>query len=242
MNKVYYLQYISSDNEDYFFVISSNSEMTLCQKIHFNNSDDTLTFLPVFTQDYEYLQKKSEYIKKIIRSRLLIDATDKNNQILPITFQERNIAGTPPDDAVKIYADGSRSKWGNGGWAFVILNNTPEYFELYSGYEINSDSCRMELKAVIKGIEKSKSDTLLIHTDSRYVKHGVEAWLPNWEINGYKTATNRSAKNKDLWEKMSYYLKEKNIYWKWIKSHCGEYYHDLCHKNAKLEADKKRTI
>lgn len=238
MQKIFFLKFLNESAGEYFFAITDSKENHNYQKVLFTPEDDELQFLPVKKDFSEYLIKKEILLKKIIRSRLLLDNSDSG--FLPISFPERNVSETAPENVPEIYTDGSLSQWGNGGWAYILRFQNPDSFNIFTGWEKNSDSCRMELKAVVKALECSGINEIAVNTDSRYVKHGVEAWLPNWEINGYMTAMNKPAKNSDLWKRMSKLLKEKKIYWKWIKSHSGNYYHDLCHNHAKQEADLKR--
>ena len=67
-------------------------------------------------------------------------------------------------------------------------------------------------------------------TDSTYLKNGITLWIANWEKNGWKTASNSSVKNSDLWKKLIDLVRFHNVNWIWQKAHVG---HDL---NEKADA------
>jgi hypothetical protein len=53
----------------------------------------------------------------------------------------------------------------------------------------------MELTAVIRALEalKRPSDVDL-HTDSQYVKNGIETWIHAWKKNGWKTSDKKPSR------------------------------------------------
>ena len=64
--------------------------------------------------------------------------------------------------------------------------------------EIEKELNKNEIKSLSKEvIEKSKNISLV--TDSKYVKEGIESWIINWKKNGWKTASKKPVKNKELW-------------------------------------------
>ena len=103
----------------------------------------------------------------------------------------------------KIYTDGACSgNPGPGGWAAIILIDDKIKYEI-SGSEKNTTNNKMELLAPIKAIQKfKKKSEIIIYTDSTYVKDGMTAWIEKWEKNGWKTASKKPVKNKELWKKL----------------------------------------
>ena len=83
---------------------------------------------------------------------------------------------------VIMYTDGSsRGNPGPGGYGTVLLFG-PHRKELSEGYRKTTNN-RMELLAVIKGLQALKKDGLdvLIYSDSKYVVDAVEkGWLWGW--------------------------------------------------------------
>ena len=97
---------------------------------------------------------------------------------------------------LKIWTDGScLGNPGPGGWAFIATNGTQTAER--SGYELNTTNNRMELTAVIRALTASRHhNEIELHTDSQYVKNGMQLWVPQWKNNNWKTAAKKPVKNK----------------------------------------------
>ena len=122
---------------------------------------------------------------------------------------------------INIYTDGACSgNPGKGGWGVVILDNNKE--TLLNGGDQLTTNNKMELTAAIKALEyfKDKKD-LIIYTDIKYVKDGIESWIINWKKNGWKTSTKKIVKNKELWIQLDNLINQHNVTWKWVKGHAG---------------------
>ena len=128
----------------------------------------------------------------------------------------------------KIYTDGACSgNPGPGGWAAIIIVNN-EIKDTFSGSEKNTTNNQMELMAPIKAIQKfKKKSEISIFTDSTYVKNGITTWIKQWEKNGWKTASKKPVKNKDLWKKLKNLSSKHSIKWIWIKGHSQDKYNNL---------------
>ena len=102
-------------------------------------------------------------------------------------------------ESIKIYTDGAcRGNPGPGGWGALIIENGEEW-SLWGG-ESNTTNNQMEMTAAIKALEYfGNSSDIYLTTDSNYVKDGVEKWIAGWKRNGWKTASKKPVKNKDLW-------------------------------------------
>ena len=127
---------------------------------------------------------------------------------------------------INIYTDGACSgNPGIGGWGVVILDNGEE-IQLNGGAN-NTTNNKMELTAAIKALEyfEQKKD-LIIYTDSKYVKDGIESWIINWKQNGWKTSTKKPVKNKEMWIALDDLIKKHNINWKWVRGHAGDKYNE----------------
>ena len=122
---------------------------------------------------------------------------------------------------INIYTDGACSgNPGIGGWGVVILDNGKEI--LLNGGEQNTTNNKMELTAAIKALEYFvQREDLIIHTDSKYVKDGIESWIINWKKNGWKTTAKKPVKNKEMWIALDDLIKKHNIIWEWVKGHAG---------------------
>ncbi len=128
----------------------------------------------------------------------------------------------------KIYTDGACSgNPGPGGWAVIILVNN-EIKEMFFGNEKNTTNNQMELLAPIKAIQKfKKKSEISIFTDSTYVRDGITIWIKQWEENGWKTASKKPVKNKELWKKLKNLSSKHSIKWIWVKGHAQDKYNNL---------------
>ena len=128
---------------------------------------------------------------------------------------------------IQIYTDGACSgNPGIGGWGVVILLNKDGPI-LLNGGELQTTNNRMELTAAIKALNYfHKSESIKIITDSKYVKEGTEKWIINWKKNGWKTASKKPVKNKELWIELDKQIIKHNITWEWVKGHAGEVYNE----------------
>ena len=128
----------------------------------------------------------------------------------------------------KIYTDGACSgNPGPGGWAAIILVNN-EIKEMFFGSEKNTTNNQMELLAPIKAIQKFKKKTeISIFTDSTYVKDGITTWIKQWEKNGWKTASKKPVKNKELWKKLQNLSSKHSVKWIWVKGNAQDKYNNL---------------
>ena len=128
----------------------------------------------------------------------------------------------------KIYTDGACSgNPGPGGWAAIILEND-QVEDMISGNEKNTTNNKMELLAPIRAIQKfKKKSEISIFTDSTYVKEGITVWIKKWEKNGWKTASKKPVKNKELWKKLKILSLKHNIKWNWVKGHAQDKYNNL---------------
>jgi len=126
---------------------------------------------------------------------------------------------------VEIYTDGAcRGNPGPGGWA-ASLRFRDNRKDLY-GAESSTTNNRMELMAVIKGLEAlNRVCPVRVYTDSRYVLDGITKWLPNWKKRGWKTASKAPVKNVELWQQLdavaSRIGEAADIDWQWVKGHAG---------------------
>lgn len=133
---------------------------------------------------------------------------------------------------VIIYSDGScLSNPGPGGWASILCCDGAE--KVVSGGERNTTNNRMELSAVIAGLQALKYKCkVVVVTDSKYVVNAFnEHWIDNWERNGFK-----GRPNSDLWVILRRLERLHDVTFKWIKGHAGHHYNELCDKEARRQA------
>ncbi len=124
------------------------------------------------------------------------------------------------------YTDGACSgNPGPGGWGALLIaredGKVIKERELKGG-EADTTNNRMELLAAISALESlTRASTLVIVTDSAYVKNGVTSWIHGWKRNGWKTSTRKPVKNEDLWRRLDEAQARHTVEWRWIKGHAG---------------------
>ncbi|NUB46652.1 ribonuclease HI [Fertoebacter nigrum] len=124
------------------------------------------------------------------------------------------------------YTDGACSgNPGPGGWGVLMLardgDNVLKERTLQGG-EADTTNNRMELLAAISALEVlERPSTLIIVTDSAYVKNGVTTWIHGWKRNGWRTADKKPVKNVDLWQRLDLAQARHKVEWRWIKGHAG---------------------
>lgn len=119
---------------------------------------------------------------------------------------------------IVIYTDGAaRGNPGPGGLGVVMLYGKHRK-ELSEGYSLTTNN-RMELLAVIRGLESLKREDLKvkIYTDSRYVSDAVnEGWIFSWEAKRFK-----KKKNVDLWQRFLVLYRKYKVEFIWVKGHAS---------------------
>ena len=125
------------------------------------------------------------------------------------------------DKTVSLYTDGAcKGNPGKGGWGVLMRYGSHEK-ELFGG-EAHTTNNRMELTAIIQGLAAlSRPCAVVIHTDSQYVKNGMEQWIHGWKKNGWKTAAKQPVKNEDLWRQLDQLAAQHQIQWQWVRGHAG---------------------
>ncbi|MEX2962101.1 ribonuclease HI [Microbulbifer sp. TYP-18] len=122
---------------------------------------------------------------------------------------------------VTIFTDGAcRGNPGPGGWG-VLLKYEDTEREIYGGESYTTNN-RMELLAAIEALDALKQRCRVdLHTDSQYLRQGITSWIHNWKKNGWKTASKKSVKNADLWQRLDQSVAGHDVHWHWVKGHSG---------------------
>jgi len=138
---------------------------------------------------------------------------------------------TSQSKCVTIYTDGGcEPNPGTGGWA-AILSYDGKHKEL-SGGAPNTTNNRMELTAALEALRALKRPcTVLLYTDSEYVKKGITEWLPSWKRRGWKRKTG-GIKNLDLWQELDALAQTHDIEWRWVRGHSGDPFNERCDELA----------
>ena len=104
------------------------------------------------------------------------------------------------DKVIYIYTDGAcRGNPGPGGWGAILICG--DYRKEIKGGSLLTTNNIMELTAVIQALKLLKNHShIIVTTDSTYVKDGITKWIHNWKLKGWKTASKKPVKNKELWQ------------------------------------------
>ena len=132
-------------------------------------------------------------------------------------------------DEVTIYTDGACSgNPGPGGWG-TILSARGVKKEL-SGGERSTTNNRMELTAVIRGLQALKRPCkVTVVTDSKYVADAVTlGWAKKWKAQGWMRNKKEKALNPDLWEELLTLLSIHEVTFSWVKGHAGHPENERC--------------
>lgn len=140
---------------------------------------------------------------------------------------------------VEIYTDGACSgNPGIGGYAAILMYNGHE--KEISGVEQDTTNNRMELTAVIEGLNRLKEPCEVnLYSDSAYVVEAfLQGWVYSWGLNGWRTANNKEVKNIDLWKKLLELNKIHKITFVKVKGHSDNQFNNRCDKLATGEIKK----
>jgi ribonuclease HI len=110
--------------------------------------------------------------------------------------------------------------------------------EISEGYRLTTNN-RMELLAVIRGLEALKRDDLKVRifTDSRYVADAInKGWVFGWESKRFKRK-----KNVDLWQQFLKLYRKHSVEFIWVKGHASIPENERCDRLA-VEASQTQPL
>src|SRR5574343_238750 len=130
-----------------------------------------------------------------------------------------------PDNAVRLFTDGScyPNPNGDGGWAYILVTPNGVTLNMGSGYTPRTTNNRMELMAVIEGLRMLNGRHIVeLVTDSEYVGKGIALWLTGWKRSGWRQ------KNADLWRELDELVNAHEVYVTCIRGHNGQTENEMC--------------
>ncbi|EHQ42392.1 ribonuclease HI [Myroides odoratus] len=141
---------------------------------------------------------------------------------------------------VILYTDGSaQGNPGPGGYGLVLEWAGRQIFkEFAQGYRLTTNN-RMELLAVIVGLEKLKNPQtrVLVVSDSKYVVDAVtKGWVFGWEKKNFK-----DKKNPDLWMRFLRIYRRHQVSFQWVKGHNNHPMNERCDFLA-VQAGKQKDL
>lgn len=145
------------------------------------------------------------------------------------------------DFQVILYTDGaSRGNPGPGGYGLILEWAGRKVFKEFSaGYRLTTNN-RMELLAVIVGLEKLKNPQtrVLVVSDSKYVVDSVsKGWVFGWEKKNFT-----GKKNPDLWMRFLRIYRRHQVCFQWIKGHNNHPMNERCDQLAVAAAQQKDLL
>ncbi len=134
---------------------------------------------------------------------------------------------------VQLFTDGACSgNPGPGGWAFILRHSSTGKEMEKSGGERLTTNNRMELMAVVKGLETlTRPTSVELLTDSVYVGKGLTEWMPKWKANGWKRREGTKlveVKNEDLWRELDRLIATHRLKYTRVAGHSGHPENDRC--------------
>ena len=135
--------------------------------------------------------------------------------------------------SVELFTDGSCSgNPGPGGWGAIVRYGKHE--KGLSGGDAHTTNNRMELSAVIAGLEALKEPcAVTLTSDSKYVCDAItKGWARSWKKNGWRKSDKSPALNADLWERLLALLDIHSVTVVWVKGHAGHPENERCDRLA----------
>ena len=142
---------------------------------------------------------------------------------------------------VTLYADGACSgNPGPGGWGAILEWGGVE--QELSGGEISTTNNRMQLTAVIRGLQALKEACVVeLYSDSKYVIDALQkGWARSWRSKGWIKSDKKPALNPDLWEILLDLAEKHELRCHWVKGHAENPKNNRCDELAVAESKKFR--
>ena len=138
---------------------------------------------------------------------------------------------------VSLFTDGACSgNPGPGGWAFILrCNKTEKELERSDG-EPESTNNKMELTAVIRGLQAlTEPCEVTLYADSSYVLQGMSSWMSGWKKRGWKRKEGSKlvpVKNVELWKQLDALMGQHTVHYQHVKGHAGHLENERCDELA----------
>lgn len=140
---------------------------------------------------------------------------------------------------VIIYTDGACSgNPGKGGWCAILNYKGVE--KVLTGGEVETTNNRMELTAVIRGLQALKEPCEAdVYSDSAYVVNAVtNDWLSDWQRRGWRTASKDTVKNVDLWQALLEMTERHKVTFFKVKGHADNEQNNRCDAFARAAIEQ----
>lgn len=144
-----------------------------------------------------------------------------------------------PKKEVMLYTDGACSgNPGPGGYGAILIYKGME--KEVSGGELDTTNNKMEMMAVVKGLELLKEPCdVTVYSDSAYVVNSIEkGWLLGWKKNNWIKADKKRVKNIEIWERILQLMQIHTVRFVKVKGHSDNVYNNRCDQLAVREREK----
>jgi ribonuclease HI len=147
------------------------------------------------------------------------------------------MSSAEPSTRIQLFTDGACSgNPGPGGWAYVLRHLPSGREKVDSGGERQTTNNRMELMAVIRGLEAlTRPCRVELLTDSVYVGKGLLEWMPKWKRNQWRRREGKNwvpIKNEELWRRLDSLARQHRIQYTRVAGHSGHPENERCDQMA----------
>ena len=142
---------------------------------------------------------------------------------------------------VTLYTDGACSgNPGLGGYGGILMYE--QHKREYSGGEMQTTNNRMEVMAVIVGLERLKYPCKVdVYSDSAYTVNAfVNGWIYAWKQGGWKKADGKAVQNVDLWERLYALTQTHEVTFHKVAGHADNVLNNRCDALARAAITELR--
>ncbi|MFI5379012.1 MAG: ribonuclease HI, partial [Tepidisphaerales bacterium] len=125
-------------------------------------------------------------------------------------------------------------------WGLILKHPSTGHGKEGSGGEHHTTNNRMEIMAVIRGLEALKKPCQVrLVSDSQYVINAISAWMPRWKKFGWRKSRKSRVyiRNVDLWRRLDELLAAHQVDTHWVKGHAGHRENERCDVLAQSTAE-----
>ncbi len=143
-----------------------------------------------------------------------------------------------------VYTDGAcRGNPGPGSYGYLIQNSAGEILGTGSDISNPTTNNKMELMAVIAGLEEIEATmtffgVIHVYSDSKYVVDGMNSWVAGWKKRGWKKADKKVPENIELWQRLDKICLKLTPTFNWVKGHAGHPQNEYVDQLANIALDE----
>lgn len=144
----------------------------------------------------------------------------------------------------ELFTDGACSgNPGPGAWAFILRGAGIDGDIARAGFDPQTTNNRMELLAIIRGIESLPVDRAAVHvtSDSEYAVKGLKEWLDGWKQRGWKNSRREPVRNDDLWKRLDELRSQHQVSATWVRGHRDHPENNRCDQMAVAEIERNTS-